>query len=99
MFGVEVFRDEVNGNLIYICETGSDCRIAGAEQETGSSDAKGCRTAFGHMGLNLKCRAFGMIEFDKARAYGFEIFEDVNTGATIYINEIGNIAVIPTKKQ
>ncbi len=45
-------------------------------------------------GLNVKCRSVGEKEFsEKTRTFGIEVFRDDNVAATIYINELGNIAV------
>jgi hypothetical protein len=43
----------------------------------------------------VKCRAVGEKEFsEKTRTLGLEVFRDDNIAATIYINELGNIAAI-----
>ena len=49
-------------------------------------------------GLDVKCRDYGEKEFGpKTRAFGMEVFRDDNVGATIYIDELGAIAAMPTK--
>ena len=95
-FGVEVYHDVTTGNLIFICETGS---IAVAPAPTGlkAPTAKAKEPVWTH-GLNVKCRKFGEKEFsDKTRAFGAEVFRDENLDVIIYINELGNIAVLSAK--
>lgn len=95
-FGVEVYHDITTANLIFICETGS---IAVAPAPTGvkAPTSKPKDPVWTH-GLNVRCRKFGEKEFsDKTRAYGAEVFRDENLGMIIYINELGNIAVLSAK--
>jgi hypothetical protein len=90
-FGVEIFRDENNGNLMFITETGSLAVTAG-NPAFKAPTPKVSEPQWKH-GLNVKCRAVGEKEFsEKTRTFGIEVFQDDNVAATIYINEQGNIA-------
>ncbi|MBY0458694.1 MAG: hypothetical protein K2V38_15250, partial [Gemmataceae bacterium] len=55
------------------------------------ADAKGVtwRSA-----MALAARKAGEKEFDKAKKYGVEVFEDNRTGNLIFISETGSIAVL-----
>lgn len=91
-YGLEVFKDENTGQLIYICETGS---IATVPAGTASTPAEPKAPTFVH-GLELKCRKGGEIDFTPAtKKFGLEVFKDENTGNLVYITETGMIAVIP----
>ena len=91
-YGVEIFRDENNGNLMFITETGSLAVLPG-NPALKAPTPKVNEPQWTH-GLNVKCRAIGEKEFsEKTRIFGIEVFRDDNVTATIYINELGNIAV------
>lgn len=95
-FGIEVFRDETNGNLIYICETG-DLAVVPAPTQLTAPTAKVKEPVWTH-GLNLSCRKAGEPNFtEKTRVYGAEVFRDENTGLTLYITETGSLTAVPTK--
>jgi hypothetical protein len=90
--GVEVFRDENNGNLVYLAETGSFAVVAG--KQVGKDD-KGKDPTWQH-GLELSVRKAGEKDFTKdTKKYGLEVFLDGNNGNLIYITEAGNVAVVP----
>lgn len=90
-YGIEVFKDENTGTLIYISETGSIAAVpAPAEVKT---DGK---LAWQHA-FTLKARPGGEADFAKAKKYGVEVFSDRHTGYLLYVNEAGNIAVLPKK--
>jgi len=95
-FGVEVYHDVTTGNLIFVSENGS---IAVAPAPTGvkAPTPKAKEPTWTH-GLNVKCRKFGEKEFsDQTRSFGAEVFRDDNLDMIIYINELGNIAVLSSK--
>ncbi|MCI0458129.1 MAG: hypothetical protein L0Z62_14290 [Gemmataceae bacterium] len=95
-FGMEVFRDANNGNLIYICETGALAVVPGPK-ELKVPTPKPRDPGWQH-GLDLKCRKFGEMEFtDKTRVFGIEVFRDENTNSTVYISEVGSISAVPAK--
>lgn len=92
-FGVEIFRDENNGNLMFLTETGS-LAVTPGNASLKAPTPKVVEPQWTH-GLNVKCRTVGEQEFsEKTRTFGIEVFRDENVAATIYINELGNIAVM-----
>jgi len=48
-------------------------------------------------GMNIKARNSTETSFEKAKAFGIEVFKDENNGNLIYISETGSIAVVPAK--
>lgn len=97
VWSVEIFRDENNGNLIYLCETGSIAIVPGFEKLAAPIE-KSLAPEWMH-GLDLKCRIGGKPEFEPGTPiYGLEVFRDENTGNWIYITENGKIAVLPGNK-
>jgi hypothetical protein len=94
LYGVEAFRDENTGNLIYLTETGSLTVVPG-KQNLAVPTKDPSEPKFTH-GLDLKCRRFGDKDWDKnTPLFGIETFNDDNTGCTIYIIETGAIAAAP----
>jgi hypothetical protein len=97
IISLEVFRDENNGNLIYITETGAIAVVpgpVGAGEPTPTSKAP----EWMH-GLDLKVRKGGDREFTpQTKVYGIEVFRDANNGNWIYLVETGNLAVLPGNK-
>lgn len=91
-FGVEVFRDETNGNLIYLCETGSLGVLTGGETLAApTADVK--EPTWSH-GWNVKARKFGEKEFsERTQTFGGEVFRDENTGAVLAISDTGALSV------
>jgi hypothetical protein len=95
-FGVEVYRDENNGNLIYISETGALAVVPGKKGLVAPTP-KVKEPQWTH-GLNLSCRSSGEKEFTpKTRVFGAEVFRDENTGVILYIAETGSITAAPAK--
>jgi hypothetical protein len=90
-YGVEVFRDENTGGLIYVSETGA---IATAPSPEHVQHGKGVRWMHA---MTLKARPGGVNEFDKANKFGVEVFEDNNTGYVVYVSETGSLAVLPKR--
>jgi hypothetical protein len=90
-FGVEVFRDENNGNLIYICETGAIAVVPGGPATMEKSKSPEWKHA-----MELAARKASEKDFGKdTRRYGIEVFRDENNGNLIYICETGALAVVP----
>jgi hypothetical protein len=91
-YGIEVFKDENTGNLVYITETGAMAMIPAG---SASAPAEPKPPTWIH-GLELKCRKGGEIDFTPTtKKFGIEVFKDENTGNLVYITETGAIAVIP----
>src|SRR5262245_2378809 len=94
--GVEVFRDETTGNLVYITESGA-LAVAGGKKDLKAPTPNVKEPAWTH-GLNLSVRKAGEKEFtEKTKAYGSEVFRDDNTGMLVYIAETGSISIIRGK--
>jgi hypothetical protein len=90
-YGVEVFKDENSGNLIYICETGSIAIVPGAG---GAAPGTSKAPAFTH-GMEVQVRKAGEKDFNKeTKKYGIEVFKDENNNNLVYISETGSIAVV-----
>jgi hypothetical protein len=95
VWGLEVFRDEVLGNLIYISEVGT-IAVTSAKKDLKAPTTNVKDPQWTH-GLNLKVRPAGQPEFTQAKTFGAEVFHDDNTGVTVYIAETGSIAAQLTK--
>jgi hypothetical protein len=94
---LEVFRDENNGNLIYITETGAIAVVPGTADAKGPT-AQSKAPEWMH-GLDLKVRKGGDKEFTpQTKVYGIEVFRDANNSNWIYLAETGNLAVLPGNK-
>jgi hypothetical protein len=90
-FGLEIFRDENNGNLIYISDTGALAVLPPAAINL-SREARSPRWLYG---LELKVRPDGAGEFtDATPKLSLEVFRDENTGNLIYIDEKGAIGAV-----
>ena len=95
-FGIEAYNDLATGNLIFISETGS-IAVCPAPTKLQAPTANAKQPAYSH-GLNMRRRKFGEKEFtDQTRAFGAEVFRDENLNVTIYVNELGKIAVTTVK--
>jgi len=91
-FGLEVYRDENNGHLIYASETGSLSVVAARwAPDSGSLRPK---NPIWRSDLILKVRQAG----DAAiRKIGIEVYRDENTNLLIYLSEMGQIVAVPSK--
>jgi hypothetical protein len=91
-FGVEVFRDENAGTLVYVSETGSVAVLRAGN--AGAASTKGPKWQHG---LELRVRKGGEKDFtEKTQRFGVEAFLDENNGNLIYISETGALAVVPS---
>jgi hypothetical protein len=87
-FGLEVFRDENNGNLIYVTETGA---VAQAPPVANLPNAK-VKPPSGPRGIELHVRKSGDADFTKeTKRIGVEIFKDENADYVVFISETGDI--------
>jgi hypothetical protein len=94
--GMEVHRDNNNGNLIYLCENATLAVVPGGK-DLKAPTPKPRQPVFTH-GLDLKVRRAGETKFtDDTRVIGVEIFRDVNTGNLIYVTEVGSVSAVPAK--
>jgi len=94
-FGVEVYRDEYNGNLIYMCETGAIAVVPGRFVSPYKEPAKGVTRRFA---MDLASRKAGDKKFKKdTTKYGVEVYRDENNGNLIFICQTGELGVVPAK--
>lgn len=92
-FGMEIFKDENTGGLIYVTETGG---IAPAAAPGEAVDPKKLQPPKTMYGLVLRVRGAAETEFtEKTKKMGVEVFEDPNSKATFYITEAGFVATAP----
>jgi hypothetical protein len=94
--GIEVYRDNTTGNVIYISETGAIAVLPETSETKGGTEGKA--PAWLH-GLDLACRKNNEPNFTKdTRKFGVEVFLDANNGNLIFLCENGNLAVTPGPK-
>jgi hypothetical protein len=99
-YGIEVYRDENTGSLVYIADTGSIAVVSGGEAAAEAPKEGKARDPEWLHGLDLHVRKVGEHDFTpKTHKIGAEIFRDANNGNLILITEAGMIAVVPLKKQ
>jgi hypothetical protein len=92
-FGLEVFKDENTGGLIYITEVGS---IATAKAPPSPPDPKKIAPPKTAYGLVLRVRGANEENFtDKTKKIGVEVFEDPNANTLFYLTETGHVAAVP----
>jgi hypothetical protein len=93
-FGIEVFKDENTGGLIYITEVGA---IATADAPAAPPDTKKILPPKAEYGLSLRVRGGNETDFtEKTKKIGVEIFSDPNANnALFYITETGYVATAP----
>ena len=92
--GMEVFKDENTGGLIYITETGS---IATAAAPLAAPDPKKPLPPKTAYGLLLRVRGAEETDFtDKTKQLSVEVFEDPNAGTLFYLTEAGFVATAPS---
>jgi hypothetical protein len=91
-YGLEVFKDESGGTLVYVSENGA-IAVVPAGPIAGGTEAKQPDWMFG---LNLKVRKAGEKDFTEAtRKWGIEVFKDDKAGMLVYVCENGDLAVVP----
>jgi hypothetical protein len=93
-FGVEVYKDENTGGLIYITEAGLLATGLAPAAPPEADKVKAPKALYG-----LTCRVRKADEPDfvegKTAKFGVEVFKDENTDSLIYISETGSIATSP----
>ncbi|MCE9563478.1 MAG: hypothetical protein K8U57_15670 [Planctomycetes bacterium] len=92
--GLEVFKDENTGDLIYITDVGA---IAAGKAPATAPDPKKIAPPKTEYGLVLKVRGANEPDFtDKTKRIGVEVFSDPNAGdQLLYITEAGSISTAP----
>jgi hypothetical protein len=94
-YGIDVYDDDNNSNVIYLSETGSVCVLPSATAGKSAGEKKKPDWQYG---LDLKVRGATEKQISKdSKAFGIEVFKDTNNGSMIYVVENGNIAVVPSK--
>ncbi|OWK43697.1 hypothetical protein [Fimbriiglobus ruber] len=88
-YGVEVFKDENAGVLIYVSQSGSIATVP-----VPMTDLKSNKGVKWTHAMTLKARPSGVKEFAKAAKFGVEVFQDNNSGYLVFISETGAIAVL-----
>lgn len=92
-FGIEVYREQKTGNLIYLSETGALAVVPSKAPATPPAEAKAPQWLHG---LDLHVRKFGEKFFAPTTPkVGVEIFRDAFNGNLILLTETGNLAVVP----
>lgn len=91
--GVEIFEDPNANVLFYLTETGSIAAVPNPGKF--AEVPKGTNPVSWKTAMNLKARKGGEKDFEKAKKYGVEVFQDNRTGNLIFISETGAIAVLP----
>ncbi|MBX9580876.1 MAG: hypothetical protein K2X87_11260 [Gemmataceae bacterium] len=90
-FGVDVFRDDNTGGLVYAAETGS-IAAAPVPAVPAPKQVAAPRSAYG---LDLLVRAADQTGFDQAKPVPVEVYEDPNANALVYVSGSGSVAVAP----
>ena len=92
-FGVEVYKDENTGGLVYVTETGAIA--AGLPAPAAQPEKNKVARPKPAYGLILRVRKSDESDFtDKTRRVGVEVFEDPNANALVYLSETGSVAVV-----
>jgi hypothetical protein len=93
-YGIEGFRDENNGILAYITETGSVAAVLSKDAKA-STGGKSKAPVWLH-GLDMRVRKAGELDFsEKTHKFGLEAFRDENANNLLYISDPGFLAVLP----
>src|SRR4029079_5565175 len=97
-FGMEVFKDDTSGCLVYVTENGAVNAVP-AKYAVASRVRKGTpKNPTWKHAMDLKVRKAGEKDFNKdTRKVGIEVFRDENNGDLIYVSEAGGVAVVSGK--
>jgi hypothetical protein len=96
-FGLEVFKDETSGNLVYINQSGDIDVLGGSVANDTVVKGKPKNPQWKHS-WDLKVRKAGEKDFNKdTRKIGVEVFLDPNNGNLIYLTETGSFAAVAGK--
>ncbi len=91
-YGLEVFVDANNGNVVYITDTGAIAVVSGAGLP--ARPEKVASPMWKHA-MELKVRNAGDADFnDKTPKIGLEVYFDPNASKTVFITEKGAISVL-----
>jgi len=93
-YGVEVYKDDNAGTLIYVCETGAIAVVPAA----GLTKPASSKEPTWRYGRSFRVRKADEKDFnDKTQRYGAEVYKDESSGNIVYISETGDLAVSPGK--
>src|SRR5258708_26185790 len=93
-YGVDVFEDDNNANILYLSESGS---LAVVPKALVGKDGGGKAPEWQY-GMEVSVRGAAEKDFGKdTKKYGIEVFKDASNGCMVYIAENGSIAVVPAK--
>jgi hypothetical protein len=93
-YGVEVYKDENAGTLIYVSETGAIAVVplGGLAKPSSSKEPKWL------YGRAFRVRKADEKDFnDKTQSFGAEVYKDESSGNLVYISETGALVVTPGK--
>src|SRR5262249_50793980 len=86
-YGIEVYQDGNNGNLIYISETGDIAVVPAKWTKSYPADAKDPEWK---AAMDLGVRKAGEKEFTKETTrFGVEVYQDENIGSAIFLSQTG----------
>jgi uncharacterized protein (TIGR03066 family) len=88
-WGVEVYRDQGSGRLLYVCESRSIAFAPFPADYSADGEPK-----LRH-GLVPKVRKPDQDRFDGADSIGMEVYTDGGTGGLVYVTESGALATAP----
>ncbi len=96
-WGVEAFKDENTGCLVYITESGSLAVLNPTVPLKPTPPNEKPKSPVWLHGLGLKARRAGEADFTKdTKKYGLEAFKDENTDTLLYLAETGSITALPS---
>ncbi|QDU23037.1 hypothetical protein [Urbifossiella limnaea] len=91
--GLEVYRDENTGGLLYVTDVGA---VAATPAGPGSADVAKAKGWVPSHGLFLRVRKSDEPDFtEKTRKLPVEVLVDETTGNLLYVSETGSIAAAP----
>jgi len=91
-FGLDVFKDDNTGGLVYATEDGG--LAAGGKAPATAPAGDKVIAPKSLYGLVVRVRKADEADFtDKTKKYGVEVYEDGNSGQLVYVSETGSVAV------
>jgi hypothetical protein len=94
VYGIDVFQDHNNDNLIYLTETGS---IAVVPRRLVNRETTSSQDAQWQYGFRVQVRPAGAKRSAKANRYGVEVYRDANNGCLVLVTDRGSVAVVPSR--
>jgi hypothetical protein len=94
-YGVDVFEDQNNDNLIYLGETGA---VAVVPRRLVNRETTSGKAPVWQYGFRLTVRAAEKKRSQGSKKYTVEVFRDANNDCLIHVTDNGNLAVVPTKQ-